>query len=170
MVEEANLRAESDGALEGMLKELMRRMETLTSSAIERLKQSETAEWDDGLYQGAMELLAEAGRLSEQGDLIAKEFEYRYGQAALYGDREFSADNPWRFDQRWYRKNLTTRTVPWSRDIDELLPPALENLLSQVPPSWWAHQRSLVSKVSISRVIRPGIFTDIRPPWGVVIS
>ena len=25
------------------------------------------------------------------------------------------------------------------------------------------------AKLSISRVIRPGIYTDIRPPWGVVI-
>ena len=155
MVEEANLRAESDGDLEAMLKELMRRMETLTSSASERLKQSETAGWDDGLYQEAVELLAEAGRLSEQGDLITKEFEYRYGQTALYGDREFPVGKPLRLDQRWYRKDLTTRTVPQSHDIDEMLPLALENLLSQVPPSWWAHQRSLVSKEQRNAVLHP---------------
>ena len=83
MVEEANLRAKSDDDLAAMLKECVRRQESLAHSASERLKQSESAGWDDSLHQEALGLLADAGRLSEEGDLIAKEFERRYGHAAL---------------------------------------------------------------------------------------
>ena len=155
MVEEANLRAKSDDDLAAMLKECMRRQESLAYSASERLKRSDSAGWDDSLHQEALELLADAGRLSEEGDLIAKEFERRHGHAALYGDRQFRTGRPWRLDQRWYRKDLTTRTVPQSRDIDEMLPPSLENLLSQVPRSWWAHQQSLVSKEQRNAVLQP---------------
>ena len=84
---------------------------------------------------GALDLLAEASRLLKEGDHIAMEFERRYGQAALYGDRQVRTGKSWRLDQRWYRKDLTTRTVLQSRDIYEMLPRALENLLSQVPRS-----------------------------------
>ena len=155
MVEEANLRAKSDDDLVAMLKECMRSQESLGYSASERLKRSESAEWDDGLLQEARELLEEAGRLSEQGDLIGKEFERRYGHAALYGDRQFRTGSPRHLEQRWYRKDLTTRTVPQSYDFDEILPPSMENLLSQLPRSWWAHQQSLVSKEQRNAVLQP---------------
>ena len=48
-------------------------------------------------------------------------------------------------DRRWYREDLTTQTVPSTHDMDEMLPQALENLLSEVSPSWLRHQQSMVS-------------------------
>ena len=133
----------------------MLRKESLVHSASERLKQSESAGWDDSLHQEALDLLAEAAKVSEEGDLIAKEFERRYGHSALYEDRQFHTSKSWRLDQRWYRKDLTTQTVPQSRDMDEMLPPALEALLSQVPRSWWQHQQSLVSEGQRKAVLQP---------------
>ena len=155
MVEEANLRAKSDSDLAAMLEECKRRAESLAYSGSDKLKRSESAGWDDSLRQEALGLLAEAARLSEEGDLVAQEFERRYGYAALYGDRNFRTGKPWRLDQRWYRKDLTSRTVPPSRDIDEMLPQAVENLLSQVPGSWWRHQHSLVSEEQRNAVLQP---------------
>ena len=158
MVNEADLRGKSDSDLESMLKECMRRIAALTYPASEKLKQAESAGWagwEESLHQEALEPLAEANRLSEEGDLIAKELERRYGHEVLYGDRQFRTAKPWRLDQRWYRKDLTTRTVPPARDIDEMLPRALENLLSQVPTSWWAHQQSLVNEEQRRAVLQP---------------
>ena len=155
MVDEGDLRAKSDGELEAMLEECMRHVGNLTRSASEKLKQSELAGWEDSLHQQALELLGEAKRLLGKGSLVAKEFERRYGHEALYADTRLRATKPWRLDQRWYRKDLTTRTVPQSLDIDEILPSALENLLSQVSASWLAHQHSLVNDEQRRAVLQP---------------
>ena len=112
---------------------------------------------------GALDLLAEASRLLKEGDHIAMEFERRYGQAALYGDRQVRTGKSWRLDQRWYRKDLTTRTVLQSRDIYEMLPRALENLLSKVPRSWWLRQQSLVTEGQ--RAVLQPLFLCSRERW-----
>ena len=155
MVEEANFRDKSDIDLAAMLEECQRRAESLTYSGSEKLKQSESAGWDDSLRQEALGLLAKAGKLSTEVDLVAQEFERRYGHTALDGDENFRTGKPWHLDQRWYREDLTSRTVPQTRDIDEMLPQALENLFSQVPGSWWRRQQSLVSDEQRKAVLQP---------------
>ena len=149
------MRAKISDDLEAMLKERMGRVQTLTFSASEKLKQFESAGWDDNLHQEALELLAEAKRLWEESGRIAKESERRSGYEAHYGNAQSRTVKPWNLDQRWYRKDLTTGTVPQSRDIDEMLPLALENLLSQVPKSWWAYQQSLVNEEQRKAVLQP---------------
>ena len=155
MVEEVDLSSTSDSDLAAMLEECQSRAESRAYSGSEKLKQSESAGWDDNLRQEAFGLLAEAAELAEKCGLIAQEFELRYGHETLDGDANFRIGNPWHLDQRWYRKDLTSRTVPQSRDIDDMLPQALENLLSQVPGSWWRRQQSLVSDEQRKAVLQP---------------
>ena len=155
MSETHDLTGKSNEELEAMLTEYMRRKGILAHAASEKLKQSESAGRDLGFYQEALNLLTDAERLSEESDLVAEELERRLGHATLYGDAHLREGKPGKYDQRWYRKDLTTRTVPHSRDIDEFLPQALENLLSVVSPSWWAYQQSLVNEAQRRTVIQP---------------
>ena len=155
MFETPDLTGKSDEELAAMLTEYMRREDSLAHAASEKFKQSESAGWDAGLYQEALDLLTDAERLSEESALVAEEAERRRGHAAPYGDTQFRAGKPWQHDQRWYRRDLTTQTVPQSRDIDEMMPQALENLLSVVSPSWWAYQQSLVNEEQRKTVTQP---------------
>ena len=151
MVEEADLKAKSDNELAASFEECKRSVETLAYSASERMKQAESAGWDDGLRQEAFALWAETARLWEEADLVAKELERRYGHA----DGHFRTGKPQRLDQRWYRKDLTSETVPPTHGIDQMLPRALENLLSQVSRSWWLDQQSRVSDDQRNAVLQP---------------
>lgn len=155
MFEKPDLREASDENLAAILEEVMRRVESFTFTASEKFKQSESAGRDDSLYDEGLELLAEAKRMWEENPDIAKELERRYGHEALYGDPQYPTGKPWYPDQRWYRKDLTTSTVPPARDIDEMLPLALENLLSRVSSSWWSRQQSLVSEEQRKAVLQP---------------
>ena len=146
MFETPDLTEKSDEEIASMLAEYWRLGESLAHSASEKFKQSESAGCDAGLYQEALDLLMDADRLSEESALVAEEAERRIGHASSPGDTPYRDGKPWQHDQRWYRRDLTTRTMPHSRDIDEMLPQALENLLSIVPPSWWAYQQSLITR------------------------
>ena len=151
----SDLGEKSEQDLAAMLEQYERRVESLTFSAGEKFQESESAGWDFGLSQEAEKLLAEAQKIWEEGDHVAEEFERRCGHAAFYGVTRFRACKPPHFDQRWNRKDLTTRTLPPSHYIDEKLPLALDNLLSLTPPSWWAHQQSLVNEEQRKAVLQP---------------
>ncbi len=155
MSETEDLANKSDEDLTAMLVAYMHREERLEHAASDKFKQSESAGWDAGLYQEALDLLAEADRISAESDPVAEEAERRLGNGAPSAARQFRQGKPWRHDQRWYRKDLTTRTVPESRDIDELLPLALENLLSVISLSWWNHQQALVNAEQRQLVTQP---------------
>ena len=155
MVEKSNLTEMSSKDLGEILDQAMNRVENLMHTAGDKFKQSESEGWQESLYEEAMELMAEARKTLEDTGYIVAELEARYGQSALYGDPQLEVGAPWSFDQRWYRKDLTTSTVPQSRDIDDMLPQALENLLSLVPSSWWSHQNSLVTEEHRKAVLQP---------------
>ena len=156
----------SDEELLKRLEEYGHVIERLNYSASDKLKQSETAGWDDALAQEAQDLLSEAEKLSKEGEQIEKEFEHRYGREALRDNRQFREGNLWQDDQRWHRKDLTTRTVPQSREIDDILPLALENLLSVVSASWWTHQQSLAIAEQNKYVTQPLILCG-RERWSM---
>ena len=155
MSETRDLTGKSNEELKAMLTEYMRREEVMAHAASEKFKQSESAGWDPVLYQEALNLLTDSERLSEESALVAAEAERRLGHAALYENTQLREGKPWKHDQRWYRRDLTTQEVPQSRDIDEILPQALENLLSVVPPSWWARQQSLMNEAQRRTVVQP---------------
>ena len=155
MFEPADLTGKSDEELAAMLQEYMRREKDFGHEISEKFKQSESAGWDAGLCQEAFDLLADAERILEESAPVAEEVKRRFGHALPNGDIELRQGKPWHNDQRWYRKDLTTRTVPQSGDIDDMLPQALENLLSVVSQSWWAHQQSLVNDEQRKTVTQP---------------
>ena len=155
MFETPDLTGKSDEELVAMMTEYMRLEKSLAHAASEKFKQSESAEWDADLCQEALDLMREAERLSEESVLVAEEAERRLGPSDNYGAAQFREGKPWQNDQRWHREDLTTQTVPQSRDIDEMLPQALENLLSVVSPSWWVRQQSLVNEEQRKTVTQP---------------
>ena len=122
MFETPDLTGKSDDELVAMMTEYMGLEKSLDHTASEKFKQSELAEWDADLYQEALDLVKEAERLSEESVLVAEEAERRLGPSDNYGAVQFREGKPWHNDQRWYREDLTTRVVPPSRDIDEMLP------------------------------------------------
>ena len=153
MVEKPNLAEISDEELGAMLRQAMSHIENLMHRASDKFKQSKADDWKEKVYEEALALISEARQTLEDNSYIAAELETRYGQSALHGESQFQGGGPWSFDQRWDRKDLTSRTVPRSRDIDEMLPEALENLLSLAPSSWWSHQQSLVLQRRVMLVI-----------------
>ncbi len=155
MVEEANLGDKSDSELVALHEECTRLVESFAHSASERMRQSEAAGWDNGLREEAFALWAKAATQWAEANLVATELERRYGPLAPYGDEHPRIGKPVHLDQRWHRENLTTRTVPPTHSIDEMLPEALENLLSRVPRSWWLDQQSLVSDEQRNAVLQP---------------
>lgn len=155
MFETPDLTGKSDEELVAMMTNYLRREESLAHAASEKFKESESAGWDVDLYQEALDLLKDAQRLSEVSVLVAEEAERRLGSSENYGALQFPEGKPWEDDQRWYRRDLTTQSVPPSRDIDDMLPQALENLLSVVSPSWWVYQQSLVNEEQRKTVIQP---------------
>ena len=155
MFETPDLTGKSDEELVTMMTEYMRLKKSLAHAASEKFKESESSGWDAVLYQEALDLLKDVQRLSEESVLVAEEAERRLGPSENYGAVQFPEGKPWQDDQRWYRRDLTTQTVPPSRYIDEMLPQALENLLSVVPPSWWAYQQSLVNEEQRKTVTQP---------------
>lgn len=154
----------TDEGLGEMLRQSMRLVESLMHRASDKFKESESEDSGEDLYEEGLALIAEARKTMEDSGYIAAELEARYGQSALYGESQIPVEPPWSFDQRWYRDALTTTTVPPSRDIDEMLPEALENLLTLVPPSWWAHQQSLLRTVERRSVLQPLILCG-RERW-----
>ena len=140
----------------------MDRMETLTQSASEKFKQSEVAEWDECIYQEGKDLLAEVERLLEETARIGEEIERRFDHAALEEQMRMPPVRPSDHDQRWYRKDLTTGAVPETGDMDQMLPEALEQLLSQVPRSWRQHQQS---SEQLNAVLQPLLLYG-RERWG----
>ena len=151
--------------LAAMLQETIERATALARSASETFKQSELAGWDESLYQHGRELLAESERIFEETDPVAEEVERRVGPEVfeqLMGMANVQRKN---FDQRWYRKDLTTAAVPVTSGIDEILPWALEELLSQVPGSWWRHQQSFLNEERRNAVLRPLMLCG-RERWG----
>ena len=155
MNEKADLSAKSDSELTELLERCRSRVESLEYSAREKMKQSESARSDDSLRQEALGLFAEAARLWEEGDLVGGELERRFGHVGPYEDGHFRTDRPRHLDQRWYRKDLTSETVPATRAMDQMLPQAVDNLLSRVPRSWWLDQYSLVSVEQRNAVLQP---------------
>ncbi len=155
MSEETDLTTKSIRELRELLEGCLARAESLAHAASEKLKQSELAGWDDDLQQDAANLMAEGEKASEEGDAVAKELERRYGLEPHDLEPLRRASILTRLDQRWSRRDLTTRTVPPSHDIDDLLPAALENILSLVPSGWWRHQLSLVTAEQREAVLEP---------------
>ena len=155
MFEEAGLRAKSGSELLALHEECKRRVESLAHAAGEKMKQSASAGCDHGLRQEAFDLWAEAGEQWEGAHLVAKELERRHGPADFYEDERFAIGQPVRFDQRWHRSDLTTDSVPTTHVIDDMVPVALENLLSQVPLSWWRDQQLLVGDEHREAVLQP---------------
>ena len=167
MVEDADLRAKSDSEFLALHEAFKHRVEVLVHSASEMMRQSESAGWDDDLRQEAFDLWSEAGEQWEGVHLVAKELERRYGPADFVEDEQFRTGRPVRFDQRWHRRDLTTDSVPTTYSIDDMTPVALENLLSQVPPSWWRDQQSLVSDEQRKAVLQPLLLCG-RERWPMV--
>lgn len=132
-----------------------RRVESLAYSASEKMKQAEAAGWDPSLRQEAFALWEDAGKLWGEANLVVAELERRYGRAGLESVSHFRTGGLRHLDQRWHRKDLTTDTVPSTHSIDDLLPEALENLLSQASPSWWRDQLSLVTDEQRKAVLQP---------------
>ena len=155
--------------LAAMLQETMDRAKTLGQSASEKFKQSELAGWSETLYQSGRELLAESERLFEETDPVADEIERRVGPEVFEELMVMAAARGKNFDQRWYRKDLTTATVPKTSEIDEILPWALEAVLSLVPRSWWRHELSLVNEERRSSVLQPLMLCG-RERWGTDFS
>ena len=150
-----DLQAKTDDDIAAMLRSRMNHIETLTRSASEKFKQSETSEWDEGLYQEGTELLVEAERLQEQIAQIGEELERRLDHVVQEDHKLTPTLQPSDHDQRWYRKDLTTRTVPVTGTIDNILPKALEDLLSFVPSSWWLRQQDLAKEEQRNAVFQP---------------
>ena len=120
---------------------------------------------DECLYRHGRELLAESARLFEEADPIAEEVERRVGPEVLEELMGMATVQRKQFDQRWYRKDLTTIAVPATSGIDEILPWALEELLSRIPRSWWRHQQSLLNEERRNAVLRPLMLCG-RERWG----
>ena len=116
-----DLATSTENDLATMLQASMGRIETLTRSATEKFKLADGVEWDDSLHQEGVELLQEAQRLLEDTEPISQELERRLGPTLLEEQLRISATRANRDDQRWYRKDLTTRTVPVTRSMDELI-------------------------------------------------
>ena len=150
-----DLQAQTVDELAAILRETMHRADGLGRLASEKFKESELGGWDESLYQNGMELLVESRKLFEETDPVAEEIERRVGPEVFEELMEVVAARPRGFDQRWYRRDLTTSTVPTTSDMDEILPWALENLLSRVPGSWWRHQQSLLNEERRSAVLQP---------------
>ena len=132
-----------------------RRVERLAYSASEKMKQAEASTSDRGLREEAFALWEDAGNLWAEANLVVAELERRYGHAGLDSVSHFRTGGLQHLDQRWHRKDLTTDTVPSTHSIDEMLPEALENLLSQASPSWWRDQQSLVTGEQRKAVLQP---------------
>ena len=150
-----DLQDKSDSELAAMLKDTLARVEELVQSASEKFKQSELAGWDESLYQNGRELLADSERLFEETEPISEELERRLGPGVFQELMDLENVHREEFDQRWHRKDLTTRTVPVRSDMDEILPQALEDLLSLVPASWWRYQQSLMNEEWRRIVLQP---------------
>lgn len=155
MFEPPDLTGKSDEELAATLTEYMGRQEALVHAASEKFKQSELSGRDAELQQEALDLVADAERLSEESKAVAEEAERRLPDTAHHGDIQYREGKPWHLDQRWYRKDLTSQTVPQTHDMDDMLPSAMESLLSVVPASWWSHQQSLVSEEQRKAVLHP---------------
>ena len=160
------LQARTVDELAAMLEANKDEIDVLVESASEKFNQSEVAEWNEGLYQEGTEIVKEVQRLLEEGVRVREEFERRFGQVVPADRRQMPADGSGDHEQRWYRRDLTTRTVPKTSDIDVELPYALQNLLSLVPRSWWQHQRSLMNEDQRNAVLRPLLLCG-RERWGM---
>ena len=150
-----DLQEKSTDDLVAMLQETQHRVDTLVQSASDIFKQSELAEWDESLYQKGRELLAESRKLFEETTPVAEEVERRIGPEVIQELGVLRGLQLEDLDQRWYRRDLTTQTVPAGNDIDDSLPDALENLISMVPISWWRRQQSLLTEERRKTVLRP---------------
>lgn len=150
-----DLQAQTVDELGAILREIMHRADVLVQLASEKFKESELAGWDESLYQHGRELLVESRKLFDETAPVAEEVERRVGPEVFEELMGVAAARPRGFDQRWYRKDLTTSTVPTTSDMDEILPWALENLLSRVPGSWWRHQQSLLNEERRNAVLQP---------------
>ena len=164
-----NINEKTADELAAMLRETMDRAKALSQSASEKFKQSELAGWDETLYQGGIELLAASERLLEETNPVADEIERRVGSEVFEELMGMAAPQEKNFDQRWYRKDLTTATVPSTSEIDEILPWALDALLSLVPRSWWRHELSLMNEERRSSVLQPLMICG-RERWGTDFS
>ena len=148
-----------------MLRAAMDRVHMLNHSASEKFKQSEAADWDDGLYQEALGLLEEAQELFDENALIADELECRIDPSVLEQLTPKPDFHRGDIEQRWHRKDLTTLTVPVSGTIDEILPQSLDDLLAHVPVSWWREQQSRLTEEQRAAVLRPLVLCG-RERWG----
>ena len=139
----SDLRARTVCELLEMLKDFQVRIEALLWSASDKFKQSEESEWNEDLFQEGMGLLTGAETLRKKLESTSEELESRLDPKTLNELDVLLAHGRGSNEQRWYRKDITTRTVPVTGTIDEILPVALENLLSRVPQHWWNEQRLL---------------------------
>ena len=130
-------------------------IDSLVASASEKFKQSEAAGWDEDIYREGTEKHKVVQRLLREGARVHEELERRLGPEALADSNRIQAGDLGDHEQRWYRKDLTTQQVPTTRDIDEDLPDAVENLLSHLPKSWWKHQRSLIDENQRNTLLQP---------------
>ena len=160
-----DLRAKTDDELVAILNQTLESTASLASSASEKFKQSELAEWDESLYLEGRELIEEVRRLFEQSAPVHEELERRHSQKVQELEIADPASQARKHDQRWYRKDLTTRTMPTTGEMDEFLPQALENLLSRVPKSWWREQRSLANEMQQYAALQPLLLCG-RERWG----
>ena len=160
-----DLKAKTDDELVAILDQTLESIASLVSSASEKFKHSELAEWDETLYREGRELMEEARTLFEQNAPIHKELERRHNQTIPEQETGVLASRLKVLDHRWYRKDLTTRTMPKTGEMDEILPQALENLLSRVPKSWWREQRSLANERQQDAALQPLLLCG-RERWG----
>ena len=160
-----DLQNKSDSELAALLRNALNHVDELVESASEKFKQSELAGWDESLYQNGRELLADSKTLFEETGPISEELQRRVGPDVLQELMDLENVHREEFDQRWHRKDLTTRTVPVRSDMDEILPQALEELLSLVPASWWRYHQSLMNKEWRRTVLRPLLLCG-RERWG----
>ena len=160
-----DLKARTDEELIALLNQTLESIGSLVSSASDKFKQSELAEWDESLYQEGRELMDKARRLLEQTAPAYEELERRHNQTIPEQEMGVHASRLIELDQRWYRKDLTTRTMPKTGEMDEILPQALGNLLSRVPKSWWREQKSLANERQQDAALQPLLLCG-RERWG----
>ena len=147
-----DLHAKTVDELVAALKANKDEIDVLVTSASEKFKESEVAGWDEGIYREGTEKHKETQRLLKEGARVREELERRFGSEVFADSR---TDGLGDHEQRWYREDLTTQQVPTTSDIDEDLPHALENLLSQLPKSWRSHQQSLLGEHQRSTLLEP---------------
>ena len=155
MYDELGLQTRSDEELLAMLQEFDELTRPLVDSASERFKQSEMRGWDEEIFQEGMASLAQLKALLQDSSPLSEEIERRLGPAWSQGLLRRPASRPIDNDQRWYRSDLTTQTVPVSGYMDQVLAEALSSLLTYVPPNWWREQERLAAEYQQDTVLQP---------------